>query len=105
MLLLVYVLLTTYFVVATMGYEFVMTLKWELDVFYYGRALQDETRLIRSLLIQVSYILTCIIAVLMTMFLRFHIYLATTNKTTIENLDKKGKPYRSPYDIGEVLNF
>jgi hypothetical protein len=41
----------------------------------------------------------------MTMFLRFHIFLATTNKTTIENLDKKGKPFRSPYDMGETLNF
>jgi len=56
-------------------------------------------------LIQVSYILTCIVAILMTMFLRFHIFLATTNKTTIENLDKKGKPYRSPYDMGEINNF
>jgi hypothetical protein len=61
--------------------------------------------LFRSLFIQISYILTCIVAVLMTMFLRFHIQLATTNKTTIENLDKKGKPYRSPYDMGSVNNI
>jgi hypothetical protein len=105
MLLLVYVLLSTYFIVVTMGYDFFLTLKWELDVFYYAREQQNQTKLVRTLLIQVSYVLTCIISVLMTMFLRFHIFLATTNKTTIENLDKKGKPYKSPYDIGETLNL
>ena len=105
MLLLVYVLLSTYFIVVTMGYDFFLTLKWELDVFYYAREQQNQTKLVRTLLIQVSYVLTCIISVLMTMFLRFHIFLATTNKTTIENLDKKGKPYKSPYDIGENLNL
>lgn len=105
LLLLVYVLLTTYFVVATMLYDFVGAFMWELDTFYYQKKAYDEAHLIKSLLIQVSYILTCIIAILMTMFLRFHIYLATTNKTTIENLDKKSKPYRSQYDMGEINNF
>jgi hypothetical protein len=41
----------------------------------------------------------------MTFFLKFHIFLASTNKTTIENLDKKGKTYKSPYDIGPVNNW
>ena len=45
------------------------------------------------------------IGLLMTMFLKFHIYLASTNKTTIENLDKKGVPYKSAYDIGAVNNM
>ena len=40
----------------------------------------------------------------MTFFLKFHIYLMTTNKTTIENLDKKGRPYQSVYDIGPLNN-
>jgi hypothetical protein len=40
----------------------------------------------------------------MTFFLKFHIYLMTTNKTTIENLDKKGRPYTSVYDIGPINN-
>jgi len=34
-----------------------------------------------------------IIAILMTMFLKFHLRLALSNKTTIENLEMKGKPY------------
>ena len=105
LLLLVYVLLTTYYVVATLAYDFIVAFRWELDTFYYRQRAYDEKQLMRTLLIQVSYLLTCIISILMTMFLRFHIYLATTNKTTIENLDKKGKPYRSPYDMGEINNF
>jgi hypothetical protein len=45
------------------------------------------------------------IGLLMTMFLKFHIYLSSTNKTTIENLDKKGVPYKSAYDIGAINNM
>ena len=39
------------------------------------------------------------------MFFKFHYRLATTNKTTIENLEAKGKPYRSIYDIGYTRNM
>ena len=105
LLLLIYVLLTTYYVAATMAYEFLLTVKWEIDAFYYSSTERDRQHLVRSLLIQVSYILTCIVAVLLTFFLKFHIFLASTNKTTIENLDKKGKPYRSPYDMGTINNI
>jgi hypothetical protein len=45
------------------------------------------------------------IALLMTFFLKFHIYLASTNRTTIENLDKKGRPYKSMYDVGPMHNW
>lgn len=45
------------------------------------------------------------IAVLMTMFLRFHIKLALGNKTTIENLEMKNKTYQSLYDIGPKRNW
>jgi len=45
------------------------------------------------------------IFVLMTMFLKFHIKMATENKTTIENLDKKGSPYESIFDIGSTNNW
>ena len=45
------------------------------------------------------------IMILITMFLKFHIHLATTNKTTIENLDKKGEDYVSIYDIGAQSNW
>lgn len=45
------------------------------------------------------------IAVLMTMFLRFHVKLALSNKTTIENLEMKNKTYQSLYDIGPNRNW
>ena len=37
--------------------------------------------------------------------MRSHIYLAATNKTTIERLDKKGNDYKSVYDIGSLNNW
>jgi hypothetical protein len=45
------------------------------------------------------------IMVLITMFLRFHIQLALSNKTTIENLEKKNEEYLSLYDIGAKSNW
>lgn len=45
------------------------------------------------------------IGLLMTFFLKFHIYLVNNNKTTIENLDKKGAEYRSLYDVGKDINW
>lgn len=46
-----------------------------------------------------------VIAILMTMFLKFHINLALSNKTTIENLEKKGASFVSPFDIGASKNW
>jgi hypothetical protein len=34
-----------------------------------------------------------IVGGLMTAFLKFHLMLASENKTTIENLDKQGRPF------------
>jgi hypothetical protein len=45
------------------------------------------------------------VGTLMTFFLKFHVQLVFSNKTTIENLDKKGKPYKSNYDIGSINNW
>jgi hypothetical protein len=61
--------------------------------------------LFRSTVIQLAFIIDGLIATLMTFFLRFHIYLVSTNKTTIENLDKKGAKYKSVYDIGSPNNW
>jgi hypothetical protein len=105
LLLLIYVFLTTYYLVISMFYEFAMTIKWEIDAFYLSKAVKDQQLLFRSLLIQLCFIITSLIAVLLTFFLKFHIRLATTNKTTIENLDKKGRPYKNPYDIGPKENW
>jgi hypothetical protein len=42
LLLLVYVLLTTYYVLITLFYEFMMTTKWQIDTFYYSRSEADN---------------------------------------------------------------
>lgn len=56
-------------------------------------------------MIQLSYLVNCLIGGLMTFFLKFHIYLMLNNKTTIENLEKKGQKYISAYDVGSHRNF
>ncbi len=61
--------------------------------------------LLSNIVIQVAYMLNGIIAILMTMFLKFHIKLALSNKTTIENLEMKGNPYQSLYDISAEKNW
>jgi hypothetical protein len=45
------------------------------------------------------------LAVVMTFFLKFHIRLLLDNKTTIENLEKKSQPFKSPFDLGSWDNF
>lgn len=59
----------------------------------------------KNLVIQAAYIMNLTIAILMTMFLRFHVKLALSNKTTIENLEMKNKTYQSLYDIGPKRNW
>jgi len=45
------------------------------------------------------------VAFLITVFLKFHIKLLLENKTTIENLEQKGKGFKSVYDKGTLGNF
>lgn len=45
------------------------------------------------------------ICFLITAFLKFHIKLAKENKTTIENLEKKGQPFKSNFDIDAGYNL
>ena len=40
-------------------------------------------------MVEITFIINGMIGVLMTFFMKFHIYLVKTNKTTIENLEKK----------------
>ncbi len=105
MLLLIYVLLTTYFIFFSLVYDFLMSIKNELDAYYYSVTSLNQAQLIRNTLIQLCFIVNTLIATLMTFFLKFHIYLVTSNKTTIENLDKKGQAYKSIYDVGTKYNW
>ena len=40
------------------------------------------------------------VAFLITMFFKFHIKICFENKTTIENLERKGVAFVSKYDMG-----
>eukprot|EP00347_Sterkiella_histriomuscorum_P009445 403341189 len=105
MLLLVYVLLTTYFYATSMAYEFYSTIKWELDTYYFSKTEHHQKLLIRASMIQLSFVVNCLIGGLMTFFLKFHVYLMLNNKTTIENLEKKGQSFQSAFDMGNENNF
>ena len=105
MLLLIYVLVTTYFCAGALLYDWLQSVYWALDVYYYSTRTKENNILFKNIMIQIAYMLNATIMVLMTMFLKFHIGLALQNKTTIENLDKKGKDYVSMYDVGSQLNW
>jgi hypothetical protein len=53
----------------------------------------NKQTILHYCVLQWSYLITLLVATLMTFFLKFHLYLLNSNKTTIENLDKKGSPY------------
>lgn len=105
LLLLIYVLITTYFVAIACAYDWMKSIEWAVDVYYYRSSKKDSDILFRMIIIQIAYTMNGIIAVLMSMFLKFHLEIALTNKTTIENLDKKGQKYKSIYDIGTTNNW
>ena len=85
-----------------MLFEFIETVKTGFNRKNYGANSQE---LSRDILVMVAFILNFIVACLMTAFLKFHVMLATDNKTTIENLDKLGRPFNSPYDVGARENW
>lgn len=104
-LLLIYVLIMTYFVVITMSFAWLESIQWCLDAYYFSTKGKNQQQLLSNIVIQVAYMLNGIVGILMTMFLKFHIKLALSNKTTIENLEMKGNPYQSLYDISADKNW
>ena len=103
LLLLIYVLLITYINAITLAWDFYQAVKWGFN-YKYVAAKQDK-ELFKNIMVIISYIMNGTVAGLMTAFLRFHIQLASENKTTIENLDKMGKPFKSIYDVGCSENW
>lgn len=102
LLLLIYVLLITWFTAITMAYDFYEAIIWGYDNKFFSTT---DPKLSNKVFIMSAFLLDFLIAVLMSKFLKFHIMLASSNKTTIENLDKQDKPFVSPYDIGEQGNM
>lgn len=88
MLLLIYVLCITYFICATTIYDFGISIKWTFDSYFNQYSSKTVVNnLTSNLMIQACFIMTTIIAGLITVFLKFHIMLVSTNMTTLENLD------------------
>ena len=104
LLLLVYVLLITYITAGTLAYDFYEALKWGFNYKNFA-ATKIDKELFHNIMVILSFIMDVTVAGLMTVFLKFHIMLATENKTTIENLDKLGKPFKSIYDVGASVNW
>jgi len=102
LLLLIYVLIMTYMTAIFSVYDFYQSILWG----YNNKMLSTSSpELGTKVLIMLGFCLNLIVCFLMTAFLKFHIMLATENKTTIENLDKLGKPFQSVYDVGRSKNF
>ena len=102
LLLLIYVLIMTYTTAISMGPEFIEAVQWGIK---YNRIGQNDKELSSKCMIMAAFVLDFIVALLMTAFLKFHIMLALENKTTIENLDKGGRPFESIYDVGRSKNW
>ena len=84
-LLLIYVLLMTYLTFFASVYDFYKAIEWGFSA---GNVGSDDKDLGKNIWIMVAFTLNFIVVCLMTVFLKFHIMLASDNKTTIENLDK-----------------
>ena len=61
--------------------------------------------MLKILLIAILWCISTFVGILMMFFLRFHIRLVSENKTTIENLDMKNKPFQSKFDLGSEYNL
>ena len=69
-----------------MAYDFYTIIEWGFNNKFLAK---DNKELSKNVVIVFAFLMSCMIMVLITAFLRFHLRLATENKTTIENLDKK----------------
>ena len=72
LLLLIYVLIMTYFNFFSMLYDFIKAVEWGFDHKFLGK---DDPALSRNILIMIAYILDFIVACLMTAFLKFNVML------------------------------
>jgi hypothetical protein len=70
-----------------MAYDFYEVLKWGFENKFVAK---NNDQLKTKIIIIFAFIIDTMICFLITAFLKFHIKLARENKTTIENLEKKG---------------
>ena len=107
LLLLVYVFITTYFYWTTTAYDAYESVLWLIDfleTYKWGNHFPLFV-IFNKLLTIFLFVGIFVLSGLITMFSRFHFKLLFENKTTIENLEKKKKPFNSEWDLGRSRNF
>lgn len=72
------------------AWDFYQTILWGVNNKIFS---SNDPKLGEKIIIMCAFMMNSIVGGLMTAFLRFHLKLASENKTTIENLDKFGKPF------------
>jgi hypothetical protein len=66
----------TYFVTFSLVWDWLESLQWGVDVYYYSTKPEERKRLVRAIMLQIAFVLNFIVMVLMTMFLKFHLQIA-----------------------------
>mmetsp|Transcript_33192 Transcript_33192/g.6008 ORF Transcript_33192/g.6008 Transcript_33192/m.6008 type:complete len:169 (+) Transcript_33192:198-704(+) len=97
LLLLMYVIISTYMI--TFG---CLSTIHELILHIWQTRKINE---LKDLLIISSYTFNCLLAVVLSLFIRFHLTLVSRNSTTIENMDKTPLNQRRVYDRGFKRNW
>jgi len=95
LLLLFYVNVTIFYVVVFTLFDFVKAIQFDLEAYKNGRKNYKDEDVVRHIVVQVVFIVVSMLGFLLGRFTKFHIDLAFQNKTTIENLDKKQRNFRS----------
>jgi len=98
-----YGLFLTYFTFGSMVWQFWYALNGDPN-FRPEDKKAEMRKVYENRYIIAAFTLNFIVLVLLTGFIKFHIKLAVQNKTTIENLEEDGKPYKSKWDIGQSGN-
>jgi len=110
-LLLTYTFMLTYYYWISTSIKEYENVMWLIDNFvdYFSNGqFGDSFSILGAIGRVLSFILfvaIVVLSVLITMFSKFHFRILFENKTTIENLEKKKRPYQSQWDLGKSRNF
>jgi type VI protein secretion system component VasF len=79
-----------YLTAAATAYDFYQAVLWGINTKTFST---NNPELSIKIHVIMGFVINFIVLCLMSAFLKFHLMLASENKTTIENLDKLGKPF------------
>lgn len=105
LLLLIYGLLLSYMTLASLATDFYYFSTGDDPRYKFESKEKDAIYKHKKLCVLIGFTLNFIITVLLTGFFKFHLRLAVSNKTTIENLEQEGRPFQSKWDIGTSGNI